>query len=113
MDALTALAQKWAAEASDLETRYHDARGASLFRLCAAELLEAIREAEARVLTLTEAAEASGYSSDHLRRLIADGRITNAGRRGAPRIRLADLPSKPGATNGLMTEAEEAARSLG
>ena len=113
MDVLTALAARWAAEASDLEVRYHDDRGASLFRLCAAELLEAIREAEARVLTLTEASEASGYTSDHLRRLIADGTIPNAGRRGKPLVRRSDLPMKPGATNVGMTEAEEAARSLG
>jgi hypothetical protein len=48
------------------------------------------------LLTLTEAADRSGYSIDHLGRLIRDGTIPNAGRPGAPRIRRGDLPQKPG-----------------
>ena len=112
-DPLTALAEKWAAEASDLEVRYHDARGAALFRLHASELTEAIRETESRTLTLTEASAASGYSGEHLRHLVSIGRIPNAGRRGAPRIRRSDLPSKPGPIAGpLMDEAELEARKL-
>lgn len=47
------------------------------------------------VLTLTAAARISGYSADHLGRLIRDGKILNVGRRGPPRIRLTDLPRRP------------------
>ena len=47
------------------------------------------------LLTLAAAAQRSGYSPDHLARLIRTGAIPNAGRRGAPRIRLADLPTRP------------------
>jgi hypothetical protein len=46
-------------------------------------------------LNLQEAAEESGFSSDHLGRLVRDGKIPNAGRPNAPRIRRADLPRKP------------------
>jgi hypothetical protein len=46
-------------------------------------------------LSLPSAAAESGYSSNHLSRLVRDGRIPNAGRPGAPRIRRADLPRKP------------------
>ena len=53
--------------------------------------------AGAATLTLAEAALESGYSVDHLRHAVASGQIANAGRRGAPRIRRADLPKKPGA----------------
>ncbi len=49
-----------------------------------------------QLLTLTEAANCSGYSTDHLGRLIRDGTIPNAGRPSAPRIRRRDLPQKPG-----------------
>lgn len=45
-------------------------------------------------LTLREAARESGYSQDHLARLIREGTIPNAGRPRAPRIRRKDLPRK-------------------
>lgn len=47
-------------------------------------------------MTLTQAAEVSGYSDDHLGRLVKDGIIPNAGRPGAPRIRRGSLPRKAG-----------------
>lgn len=43
---------------------------------------------------LTEAAELSGYSADHLGKLVREGTIPNAGRPGAPRIRRGDLPKR-------------------
>lgn len=62
---------------------------------------EVVRDAEALfeseendVLTLTQAARESGYSSGHLGRLVLDGVIPNAGRKSAPKIRRADLPRK-------------------
>jgi hypothetical protein len=44
---------------------------------------------------MEEAARESGYSAEHLGRLIRTGRIPNAGRRSAPRVRRGDLPAKP------------------
>jgi hypothetical protein len=46
-------------------------------------------------LRLGEAAELSGYSADHLSRLIRAGKLTNCGRKGAPRIRRDELPMRP------------------
>lgn len=51
---------------------------------------------ERDVLTLGEAAAESGYSTDHIRRLIRDGKLPNAGRRHSPLVRRGDLPMKPG-----------------
>ena len=45
--------------------------------------------------TLKQASELSGYSTDHLSRLVRDGMIPNAGKHGAPRIKCVDLPRKP------------------
>ena len=45
-------------------------------------------------MTLAQAAVASGYSADHLGREVREGRIPNAGRPHAPRIRRANLPRK-------------------
>lgn len=49
--------------------------------------------AEAELLTLRQAAKQSGYSEDHIGRLVREGKIPNSGRRGAPRIRVGDVPS--------------------
>ena len=96
MERLTALADRWKAEADTAEQRYGDDRVAHLLRLLAAELEEAVRATHDDPLTLDEAASLSGYSSGHLRHLVADQAIPNAGRKGAPRIRRGDLPIKPG-----------------
>lgn len=63
---------------------------------CAAELEAGTRDQALQPLTLADAADLSGYSTDHLGRLIRDGRIPNAGRTGAPRIARRDLPLKSG-----------------
>jgi hypothetical protein len=57
--------------------------------------LEALLAAARDVpLTLQEAARESGYSADHLGRLVRQGKIPNAGRPSAPRIRRRDLPRR-------------------
>jgi hypothetical protein len=50
---------------------------------------------EDEVLSLSTAARESGYSVDRLQKLVADGSIPNAGRKGKPGIRRRDLPRKP------------------
>lgn len=86
---------KWATEAEAMHRRGVMVNGAAVL----AEVLTDFKAvqasaAEAR-LFLSEAASRSGYSVEHLGRLIRQGRLPNAGRWGAPRIRAADLPRKP------------------
>lgn len=52
------------------------------------------REHQSGLLTLGEASAESGYSVDHLQRLVSSGDLPNAGEKGRPRIRRADLPKK-------------------
>jgi len=47
-------------------------------------------------LNLQQGAVESGYSADHLGRLVKDGAIPNAGRQKAPKVLRKDLPRKPG-----------------
>jgi hypothetical protein len=47
-------------------------------------------------LDLQQAAAESGYSAEHLGRLVRDGKIPSAGRLNVPAIRRRDLPTKPG-----------------
>lgn len=83
-----------------LRARAEDAgkfsRAAQNAFLEAAETVEAsIRAWQQEALTLEEAARESGYSADYLGEMVREGRIANAGRKNAPRIRRADLPKKP------------------
>jgi hypothetical protein len=74
--------------------------------------IDAVAQEEAdTTLTLKQAAIRSGYTVDHLARMIRQGRIPNAGRHHAPRIRLGDLPvrrqfarNRPGSYD-VMTDA--------
>ena len=105
MKALLQLAERWEAEAVTLE-RYHDERGAATARLHATELREAVRSDADELLSPPEAEAASGYSRRRLRELEAVGKLENLGRKGAPRYRRRDLPTKPRAEDGFDPEVE-------
>jgi hypothetical protein len=93
---LLALAESWREEAALIRDRYNDEPRAHLGEIYAAELERTIGEAENETLTLTQASYTSGYSTDHLGRMIREGKLPNAGRKGSPRIRVRDLPRKAG-----------------
>jgi hypothetical protein len=67
---------------------------------CADELERALASNEGELLTLQQAARISGYSADHLGRLIRQGKLTNLGRPRAPRVRRGELPRKATALPG-------------
>jgi multidrug efflux pump subunit AcrA (membrane-fusion protein) len=88
-----ALAPAWRERAEIL--RKHGAeQAAKTVETLADELEASLRAADNVPLTLAQAAAESGYSEDHLARQIRERKIPNAGQRGAPRIRVADLPRK-------------------
>ena len=66
-------------------------------------------------LTLTKAAEESGFHKDTLQHRVANGDIANAGEVGAPRILRVDLPTKGGPRPRPKPElvVEEMAREMG
>jgi hypothetical protein len=89
------LIAKWTAESDSMRRRGVLVTGAALcdeFLHDVASLLEA--EAET-LLTLKEASDRSGYGEEHLGRLIREGKLPNGGRKGAPRLRVRDLPRRP------------------
>lgn len=104
------LAERWRTDAELLD-KYGDSQVAKVCRTHADELQAALRSAEDDALDLASAAAESGYSTDRLRHMVADGALPNAGRKGAPRIRRGDLPMKRKAkASGF--DAASAARSL-
>ena len=88
-----ALPGTWRRRAKALR-RYGSEPPAVTLERCAAELEDTIVERDETTFSLVEASRESGYSADHLGRLVRDGKIPNAGRPGAPRIALKDLPRK-------------------
>lgn len=109
---LADLAARWRLKAEQLE-RFAPA-AATAFRDAALDLESELRAVEDETLTLSEAAQSSGFSVDHLRHLVAAGAIANAGRKGAPRIRRADLPRRaPKATGSTYDPHQDALQLLG
>ncbi|MDE0082097.1 MAG: hypothetical protein OXT72_05560 [Gammaproteobacteria bacterium] len=92
-DPMTALLEDWRRRAGTIR-QYGGEASARALEACAAELEAALRRKDRTVLTLKDAARATGYSAGHLGRLVRAGTIPNAGRPGAPRIALRHLPRK-------------------
>ncbi len=103
MSSPTTLSSRWRTRAK-LFRDHADESVARAYEKSATELDEWLREQDERLFDLQEAATLSGYSADHLGRLVRDGIIPNAGRTGAPKIRLSDLPRK--ASGGLPADHE-------
>lgn len=93
--ALTELAAEWRSEADTLRRRGAEAQATAL-ESAADDLDSAWQSWRRERLTVEEAADASGYSEAHLRRLIRDGKLPNAGEEHRPLVRRVDLPKKPG-----------------
>ena len=92
-----ALIGKWTERARKLREWAAAEDAARAWEAAAKELERVVAEAAEQLLNLQQAATTSGYSPEHLGRLVREGRIPNAGRPNAPRIRSGDLPRKPGA----------------
>jgi len=92
---LQRLVQEWLEEAERIRSRYRDESLAALCEAHARELEVALRTSLDEEVTLSRAAELSGYSKSHLRRLMDQGVIPNVGKPGSPRLRLGDLPFRP------------------
>lgn len=103
MKSVLALFERWTAEAAQLRSRYGMEAAARLCEAHAEELREALHSVDDELLSIPQAAAESGYSRQHLRALLAGGTVPNAGAKGRPRIRRADLPRKP---NGSTRDAE-------
>ena len=86
-------------ERAALLREYGSAEGAATaWEKAATEVESALRAHGLEALTLREATPECGYGVDHLRRLIRDGTIPNAGNDREYRVLRRHLPKKPGHT---------------
>ena len=89
------LVDRWMARRDELKRLHATVDGAILCDEVLADLEELLGDRDEKTVTLTEAAELSGYSRDHLARLVRTGRISNAGRKHRPLLQVRDLPIRP------------------
>jgi len=89
----TDLPEIWRALAQQQRSLGADAQARTL-EYCADQLAASFRRRDEEVLSLQRAAKESGYSADHLGRLVREGKIRNSGRKSRPMIRRVDLPVK-------------------
>jgi hypothetical protein len=87
---------RWEQRQRDWARHKAQVDGVSVCDEVLADLRAMAADPEQPPLTLTEAASLSGYTREHLGRLVRQGKIENAGGPNAPRIRLKDLPRKAG-----------------
>lgn len=87
-------ATKWTTEAEVMRQRGVLVNGALLLEEILRDFDAVTRGRAGELLTLTDGATESGYSAEYLGTLIRQGKIQNAGRPHAPRIRRQDLPRK-------------------
>lgn len=87
------LPHAWRERAEQLRDWGGSSESARLWERAATELEQALRTAGSETLTLTEAARVSGLAAGYLGDLVRAGKLPNAGRKHAPRIRRADLPA--------------------
>ena len=111
MSAMQDLVTRWRSEADTVERCGHESTG-KLIRRMTGELEEALRDDQDETLTLAEAALESGYSVEHLRKLLANDVIPNAGAKGRPRICRRDLPARPVTGNRQIGSPEDDARDF-
>jgi hypothetical protein len=93
MTPTVSLPELWRAEAEILRRRGAGPQ-ADVLESCATELEEREQTRELERLSLEQAAAESGFSYSALQKMVAQGEITNVGRKGKPLVRRGELPRK-------------------
>ena len=86
------------AKARELREQFGSEAAARALEWAASEVEQAAQCVRDQTVSLREASERSGYSVDHLARLVRTGRIPDLrpkGSKGRIRIRIGDLPARP------------------
>jgi hypothetical protein len=115
---LRTLTERWKEEAQRLRTLEAHGQAAALEQ-AARELDAELTRSESELLTIRQAAEESGYTEEHLRRLAREGALPfeRNGGRGRLKVRRGDLPRKrsedgSSSTEHLDYDASEDARDI-
>ncbi len=107
------LVSRWTARRDELRRLSALVDGATLLDEVLVDL-ENVAAAEPLV-SLTAAAPLTGYTPDHLSRLIRKGSLPNYGKKGSPRVKVSECPKKTKLATGVRQpyDVDADARSLG
>jgi hypothetical protein len=103
------------AKAEELRLTFGDEARARALEWAAGRVELALEQAEVEPLTLAEASTRSGYSEQHLARLVRTGQIPDQrppGSKGRIYIRASDLPTRPQKTHTQSADVHELASRL-
>ena len=103
------------AKAAEFRETFGDEVRARLLEWAADRVERAIESSARECLSLKEASARSGYSEEHLARLVRAGRIPDSrppGSRGRLFIRASDLPTRPGKRHTRRADVHELASRL-
>lgn len=92
---MTSLIDRWRARASELEP--YAPAAAAAYRTAASELATEEFRLDNEKLKIAPAARECGFSAQHLRRMVREGRLRNYGKKNAPLVRRGDLPKRAAA----------------
>lgn len=109
------LRAKWTAEAQAMDRRRGLVSGSALIAEMLADIEAVLVGREDELLSVDEAARASGYSAEHLGRLVREGRIPDRrppGTQGRLLFRRGDLPTKPGRRHTPVADVHDLASRL-
>jgi hypothetical protein len=95
LEGLRTLVRKWTEDAAILR-EYGDERVARVGEMHAGQLAEMLQGIEWQTVSIEEAEEETGYTRGHLRRMLNEGKLPNAGTAKEPLILRCHLPRKPG-----------------
>lgn len=114
-DAIRSSLAEIRAKAGELRQAFGDEPRARALEWAAERVQEALERSERQILSLAEAATRSGYSEEHLARLVRAGRIPDRrplGSRGRIYIAAADLPTRPRRAHTPSADVHELASRL-
>ena len=104
------------AKAKELREAFGGEPQARSLEWAASKVEQALRDETDQLLTLSQAAEISGYHPDSLARMVRDGQIPDLrppNSKSIIRIRRGDLPIKPGKPHTPPADVRELASRLG
>lgn len=104
------------AQATELRESFGAEASARSLEWAASQLEAALHSESDRIVYLPEGARISGYSEGHLSRLVRKGQIPDMriqGSRGRIKVRVADLPTKPGYAHTPPADVHDLASRLG
>lgn len=104
------------AKAKELRDSFGAEAPARALEWAATKLEAALLSETDRIVYLPEAARISGYSEGHLSRLVRRGQLTDMrppGSRGRIKVRVGDLPTKPGRPHTQPADVRDLASRLG